>query len=104
MMKIDTSRLQAHILVCVNQREPSATMPSCADHYGDEVFEIIRASLIKRGLLGKVWLTRTLCMGWCHSEGTTVAFYPQGDFYRAVTPETCPALLEHYLSCLSTSS
>ena len=104
MIKIDSSPCRAHILVCINQRPPSSSMPSCADHHGEEIFELIRRFLQEHRLLGKVWLTRTLCLGWCHPSGTTVAFYPQGDFYRAVTPETCPALLEHYLSSLISSS
>lgn len=99
-MKAVRGRPEAHVLVCVNRREAGATMPSCANHHGEAIYEQIRAYIQAQGLLGKVWLTRTLCLGWCHHEGTTVAFYPQGDFYRSVTPETCPELLERYLSGL----
>ncbi len=96
MKRVDTSRSLAHVLVCTNQRTDS-DLPSCADSQGFEVYDYFRDWLDERGLLTRVWLTQTHCMGWCHSDGATVAIYPDDIWYRAVTPGDCQEIIERHL-------
>lgn len=90
----------AHVLVCVNRRGPENAMPSCGELGGDAVWDTLRGWVSQRGLLSKVWVTKTACLGWCHKDGVTVAFYPQGDFYRRVTQADCGGLIARYLEPL----
>lgn len=96
MIPVDTSPALGHILVCVNERRDSE-LPSCGDGRSEEVYEAFRRWLTAHRLLTRIWLTQTSCLGWCHEEGTTVAIYPEGAWYRAVTPEDCQQLIERHL-------
>ena len=97
MKRVDTKGRLAHVLVCTNQRPPDSSMPCCANSTAEEVYEAIRTWLDERGLLARIWLTRTQCMGWCHIAGTTVAIYPEDVWYRAVTPTDVPQILDRHL-------
>lgn len=99
---IDTSGCLAHVLVCVNRRHDSR-MPFCAQNGAEEVYGTIRSWLEDEGLLTRIWLTRTECMGWCTAKGTTVAIYPQGIWYRGITPPECHLLIERHLAPLKNS-
>ncbi len=96
MKRVDTTQCLAHVLVCVNQR-PNSELPSCAKGDAEGVYEAFRRWLDDSGLRTRIWLTRTQCMGWCHIEGTTVAIYPEGIWYRAVTADDCTALIDEHL-------
>ncbi len=100
MKPVDTSGCDVHVLVCVNRRDGSS-MPSCCrdgQEAGEEVYEALRAWIEAEGLLTRVWLTRTACLGWCHRDGATLVFYPEGAWYRGVTAEDCPALIEKHIA------
>jgi (2Fe-2S) ferredoxin len=102
VIPIDTSRCLAHVLICVNRRVDS--MPGCVGRVGtdgEEIFEAFRSWITARGLLGKIWLSRTACLGWCHPDGVTVVIYPQGHWYRAVTLEDCHRLIDEHLAGLA---
>lgn len=96
MKPVDTSQCLAHVLVCTNARADSG-MPSCGRTNGDLVFEGLRQWIAQHGLLTRVWVTRTACLGWCHVEGTTVVIYPEGRWFRAVTREDIPRIIAEYL-------
>lgn len=103
MKPVDTSQCLCHILVCVNRRQDSP-LPSCAGADAEPVFETFQSWLSDRNLLARIWLTRTQCMGWCHVDGTTVAFYPADQlepiWYRAVKKEDCHTLIDRHLKPL----
>jgi (2Fe-2S) ferredoxin len=96
----------AHLLVCTNARDASAGMPSCAGPgrdaaaNGEAVWEALRAWVSAHGLLAKVWVTKTGCIGWCHAQGVSVAVYPEGELYRCVTVHDCAALIQRHLQPL----
>lgn len=99
--KINTSGRLAHVLVCVNQRRDS-NLPCCADAGAEEVYQLLRAWIEDRGMLAKIWLTRTECLGWCTARGATVVINPGDHWYRAVTADDVPTLIERHLAPLAT--
>ncbi|MFZ9521034.1 MAG: hypothetical protein ACO3A4_11220 [Silvanigrellaceae bacterium] len=74
------------LFVCVNQRPPGATLPSCGVERGDAVFNSLRNEAVawgrSRGL--QVWVNRSLCQGFCHADGVNVAVFPLQLRFQAV--------------------
>lgn len=100
MKTIDTSRCLAHVIVCINQRDADSRMPCCGDD-GEEIYDTFRRWVDSRGLLTRIWVTKAECLGWCHRDGATVAFYPDNTWYRAVTPGDCSELIQRHLQPLT---
>lgn len=84
-----------HVLVCTNTRPPGG-LPSCGPAGAEDVYAALRAWVVEHRLLAKIWITQTACLGWCNSEGTTVAVYPEGLFYRRVTEADCATLIDQH--------
>ena len=80
--------LSKHVLVCGNVE--------CADKGSIELLSRLRQLVKKAGLKDKVRITRTSCLGRC-GEGPNVNVYPDGIWYRNVTPEDAPDLVEEHL-------
>ncbi|MBA2664759.1 MAG: (2Fe-2S) ferredoxin domain-containing protein [Bradymonadaceae bacterium] len=99
MKRVDTKQCLAHVLVCVNERDNPA-MPCCHEAQGDEVYERLRRWAAARGLLARIWITRSGCLGWCHREGTTLVIYPEGVWYRGVKPDDLDAIIAQHLQAL----
>ena len=96
MQRIDPATCEVHVLVCVNARSGSS-MPCCADQYGPEVWAQLRRWVARHGLLTRVWVTQTGCLGWCSDGGATVFVYPEAAMYRSVSPDDCDAIIEQHL-------
>ncbi len=77
-----------HVLVCVAE--------DCGPKGGRAVLESVRQSLRKSGLSKKVIATPTLCLGRC-GEGPMAAVYPEGVWYKAMTPESAQRMVESHL-------
>ena len=56
----------------------------------------LRDELRQRGLDRSVRTTRVMCLGRC-GEGPAVVVYPDGVWYRRVTPEDVPELTLSHL-------
>lgn len=100
MKSVDTTGCLAHVLVCTNRR-PDSDLPCCGNADADEIYDIFADWLDDRALRTRIWLTRTECLGWCHVDGTTVVFYPEDAWYRAVRPRDCAELIARHLQPLT---
>lgn len=96
VQSVSTSQRLVHILVCVNRRENSE-LPCCADAGAEAVYQTLHQWVAQRQMLAKIWVSRTACLGWCNARGTTVVFYPDDKWYRAVTVDDCPTLIDRHL-------
>lgn len=78
-----------HVLVCVNR--------DCADRGAVSVLNGLRARLREDGRDREVRTTRAMCMGRC-GEGPVVAVYPDGVWYRRVSPQDVDELYTSHLT------
>lgn len=84
-----------HFLVCMNQRPPGHPRGSCGAEGAGTLFEAFLGEVEKRGL-SDVLVTGTFCMGPC-DQGPTVVAYPEGVWYKKVTPADLSELLDCHL-------
>jgi (2Fe-2S) ferredoxin len=91
MIELDRDCL-LHIFVCVNQRHTSKDMPCCHDVGGEELYIELKKYVMMKGYTGRVWVTRTRCLGFCNAVGATVVMYPDGRWFERVTQNDLEAL------------
>ena len=75
---------EKHVLVCVNKREEG---DCCSNVGGEEIYQKVKEFIRSNGLTGRVWVTRTRCLGFCNDIGTTVVIYPDKQWLTEVTEE-----------------
>ncbi len=80
-----------HVFVCTNKREPGKSC--CAHVGGEELFYALKDHVRTHGLTGKVWVTRTGCLGFCNDIGVNVVIYPQQEWFLHVRKEDLHALI-----------
>jgi (2Fe-2S) ferredoxin len=75
---LELSGVSTHVLLCNGA--------SCTRKGAEEVTKAIRGEIKNQGLTKQIHTTRTLCNGRC-KDGPTVVVYPDGDWYKNMTPE-----------------
>ena len=84
----DLTQTRHHVLLCNGS--------SCNRNGAEEVTVAIRNAISEAGLDDQIHTTRTRCNGRCQ-DACVVIVYPEGIWYRNVTPEDAPSLLEQHL-------
>ncbi len=79
----------ATIIVCVNRRFTPGK-PSCAARGSEALADALERAVKRRGL--DVSVTRLMCLGRCH-EGPNARVAPGGRFFRGVTAEDIPEII-----------
>ena len=87
-----------HVLVCVNQRDEGKSC--CSNTGSEEVFFELKKWVGEKGLVGKVWVTRTRCMGFCNDVGATIALYPEKKWFLQTKMEDLDKVKESILDGL----
>lgn len=82
---MELSGVSKHLLLCNGK--------SCMRKGAEEVTKTIREEIKKQGLTKKFHTTITLCNGRCE-DGPTVVVYPDGDWYKDMTPELARKLIQ----------
>ena len=77
MKDINSDRCKVHVLVCTNTRTDGRT--ACSDFGGLEFYKKLKDKLKTTGKVGTHWVTRTGCLGFCNSVGTTVTIHRRGE-------------------------
>ena len=69
-----------HVFFCLNQREPDAPRPSCANCNAQAMQEYAKKRVKALGLAGpgQVRINKAGCLDRCE-DGPTVVVYPEGD-------------------------
>lgn len=83
-----------HIFVCTQQKPEGVA--SCAASGAMGVLEKLDSELRSQGLDRDVQLTMCGCMGFC-DEGPVMVVYPEGVWYRRVTPADVPEIIASHL-------
>ncbi len=82
-----------HVFVCDQQKPEGA--PSCSARGGLAVIEALRREVAARGLESQVQVTACGSLGLCES-GPNLVVYPEGTWYRGVTPADAPELVDEH--------
>lgn len=82
------SDTEHHVLICNGG--------SCMRRQGEEVTQAIREELAIQGADAQIHTTRTLCNGRCEDACVVIA-YPEGIWYRGVTPELGRQIVKQHL-------
>src|SRR3989344_9408984 len=80
-----------HVLVCTNEKPLH-----CAEKGGLQLLEAFRQEVKNRSLQSEIYVTKTGCTSQHHC-GPTVIIYPDGVWYKEVTPEDVPEIIESHL-------
>ena len=87
-----TTRLDAHVFVCVNDRD--SEYACCADAGGAETTDAVKSWLRDRDVFwSPIGVSTTDCLGLCSAEGTAITIQPHNEWYAEVRPEDVPELL-----------
>jgi (2Fe-2S) ferredoxin len=84
---------QVQILVCLNERPPGSSKPSCAPKGALEVYHLFKDRVKELGIRDQVMVVRTGCLKHC-SQGITVAVWPYNLWYRGVTEADVEEILQ----------
>ncbi|MBY0370400.1 hypothetical protein K2X33_06920 [bacterium] len=77
MKPVFGDRCKVHVCVCTNERTDGRT--ACKDFGGQEFFKKLKEKLKTSGKISTHWVTRTGCLGFCNSVGTTVVIHRRGE-------------------------
>ncbi|HLC85981.1 MAG TPA: (2Fe-2S) ferredoxin domain-containing protein [Candidatus Nanoarchaeia archaeon] len=91
MKNLEYQKPLKHVIVCVNERENE---DCCLDVGGMELFTYLKTFVRNNGLSGRVWVTRSKCLGFYNSMGSTVVIYPEGKWFTEVKEEDYKKILE----------
>ncbi|WP_379140590.1 (2Fe-2S) ferredoxin domain-containing protein [Paenibacillus sp. sgz500992] len=78
----------SHLLICNGS--------SCRKHKGEEVADAIEDEIEKQGAERLIHTTVTRCNGRC-SDACVVISYPEGVWYKEITPKSAKALVRKVL-------
>jgi (2Fe-2S) ferredoxin/precorrin-6B methylase 2 len=83
-----------HVLVCT-QTKPEG-VASCSASGSKRVLDALNREVQSEGLENEVQVTTCGCLGLC-DDGAMVIVYPDGIWYRRVTPEDVPEIVSAHL-------
>lgn len=84
---------RAQIFVCLNERPPKSSKPSCAPRGALDVYHRFKDRVKELGLRDEILVTRTGCLKHC-SQGVTVCVWPYNLWYRQVAPGDVEEILQ----------
>ncbi|MFT3931128.1 MAG: (2Fe-2S) ferredoxin domain-containing protein [Spongiibacteraceae bacterium] len=84
-----------HVFVCSMKRPPGHPRGSCGERGADALTPAFAQALMKRGILQKVLLTQTTCLGPCQG-GANVLVYPGSVMYSNVQPADVDHIVEEH--------
>jgi (2Fe-2S) ferredoxin len=89
-------RLDRHVFVCVNRRDPGDPKGDCASKGGEEVREAFKKALAARGMKGRMRANAAGCLDQC-PRGVAVVVYPEGVWYGGVKPDDVAEIVDRHL-------
>jgi len=88
-----------HFFVCTNRRAEAVPTPGCGATGSVGVADGLRVARQAHGLLARVYITETQCLGPCPAVGATVVVYPEAVWYTGVKPDDVAEIVaEHMLA------
>jgi (2Fe-2S) ferredoxin len=85
-----------HIFVCTNRRKDDDPKGSCAQKGSEEIRELFKRELHKRGLKARIRANKAGCLDVCE-HGPNVVIYPEGVWYSHVGKEDVVEIIEKHI-------
>lgn len=85
-----------HIFICTNRRPDGVPRGCCASKGAEEVRSRFKAELSKRVYGCDVRANASGCLDACEN-GVSVVVYPDNVWYRGVTPDDVPEIIEEHI-------
>lgn len=87
-----------HVFFCLNQREPGAARPSCANCGSQAMQEHAKRRVKELGLsgAGKVRINKAGCLDRCE-EGPVLVVYPEGTWYSYFDQDDIDEIIDSHL-------
>jgi (2Fe-2S) ferredoxin len=77
------AKFEHHVFICTNEREESASRPSCAKGSSEKLKPVFKDAIKEAGLKGKVRANELGCLDQCE-HGPVVVVYPDAVWYGFV--------------------
>lgn len=85
-----------HLFVCSNERDKSASRPSCGAEHGKKLKGAFKDALKDAGLKGKVRVNDSGCLDQCEHAGVVVV-YPDAVWYGFVHVRDVAEIVQEHL-------
>jgi (2Fe-2S) ferredoxin len=85
-----------HVFVCLNERDASASRPSCANEHSKKLRGVLKDAIKNAGLKHRVRINESGCLDQCE-HGAVVVVYPEAVWYGFVDPEDAEEIVEQHL-------
>jgi len=85
-----------HLFVCINERDSSASRPSCAKENSNKLRDALKDAVKKAGLKHRVRVNSAGCLDQCE-HAAVVAVYPDAVWYGFVRPKDAEEIVQEHL-------
>jgi len=89
-------RFKRHIFICVNERPPGHPKGCCSNGGSQQIRELFKKEVAKRGLKGVVRANKAGCLDACE-YGPSVVVYPDEVWYGGVTAEDVAEIVDKHI-------
>lgn len=79
-------KLDSHVFVCTNEREPGHPRGSCKARGSEEILKALKLRAIDMGLGARVRIQKSGCLDTCE-EGPCAVVYPDNVWYGKISTE-----------------
>ncbi len=74
----------AHLFVCTNARDLHDPLGAGCGARGRALYDALKRAVTRGGLVSRVWVSRTHCLGVCPQVGAALAVSPTGGLFTEV--------------------
>jgi (2Fe-2S) ferredoxin len=85
-----------HVFVCVNERDDSASRPSCAHENSKKLRGALKDAVKAAGLKGRVRVNESGCLDQCE-HGAVLVVYPEAVWYGFAHPRDAEEIVQQHL-------
>jgi (2Fe-2S) ferredoxin len=91
------SNYEHHVFVCMNERDETASRPSCANRHAKKIKSLLKDGVKHAGLKGRVRVNESGCLDQCE-HGPVLVVYPEAVWYGFVKPKDVGEIVEQHLA------
>jgi (2Fe-2S) ferredoxin len=85
-----------HLFVCLNERDESASRPSCWNHHSKKLRGALKDAVKAAGLKDRVRVNEAGCLDQCE-HAAVVVVYPEAVWYGFVHPRDAEEIVQEHL-------